>query len=171
MVREYGERAVMFFVLCLRRQIINVFFVPYKMRHVTMKQLPFRPKGIGTSRSDLANGARMMGISRYMGSYFRDEKLPKAGKFIVNIDSSKGNGTHWVAVDADNKIYFDPFGAPPVDEVMKIVNRYSDFQIQNFNEDTCGEYCLYFLKHSSSDDNSNIRTLLCILRPAVPAAL
>lgn len=93
-----------------------------------------------------------------------DYKEPSYG--IINMmDSTAGNGSHWVAYyipppskklnglsTADKNYYFDSYGAPPPEEVitfLKTKNRkivYNDQQLQKLNTDTCGEYCLHWLK-------------------------
>ena len=40
---------------------------------------------------------------------------------VVNLDSFKGPGTHWVAYG--NKWYFDSYGLPPPKEILKYVNQ------------------------------------------------
>jgi hypothetical protein len=89
----------------------------------------------------------------------RNDILPKSGKFIMNLDDRNGDGTHWVAVDIDNKLYFDSFGAPPPNEVCHLINGWNDEQLQAITDDKCGEYCLYFLKHSSNNKNKNLELL------------
>ena len=88
-------------------------------------------------------------------------KLPKTTKnIIINLDSSRGEGTHWVCLynTPDYKFYFSSFGDNPPKEVIKFFNRseapvreYSDTQIQEFNTFYCGQisiYILYCLNHN-----------------------
>ena len=60
-------------------------------------------------------------------------------------------GTHWVAlydVRPTICIYFDSFGAPPPNEVMKMMKAtkkncvYSNFEVQNYFSQNCGYYCV-----------------------------
>ena len=45
----------------------------------------------------------------------------KNESLIINLDSNKGSGTHWVAVKkrGDKILYFDPFGIQPPKEVIR----------------------------------------------------
>lgn len=87
----------------------------------------------------------------------RDSLPPKVHKYesgIINMDSSKGPGTHWTAFTKKNKnvVYFDSYGnlQPPL-ELIKYLNSsggvnitYNYDRFQN-NSYKCGHYCLKFL--------------------------
>jgi hypothetical protein len=86
------------------------------------------------------------------------KNLPvKKGNCIINLQSSfQGGGTHWVALDIQDKdiFYFDSFGIICTSEVTtfckKIPNStlaYNDLQIQHIDAQTCGWYCISFLFH------------------------
>lgn len=71
---------------------------------------------------------------------------------IVNLDSSAGEGTHWVCYRKDGMTvhYFDSFGnlKPPGELVLyfsgcKIYYNYR--RVQNFDSVNCGHLCLKFL--------------------------
>jgi len=54
------------------------------------------------------------------------DTLPNTGPLrnesgVVNLDSSKGMGTHWVCYmkKSKNVEYYDSFGAPPPAEIQK----------------------------------------------------
>lgn len=77
---------------------------------------------------------------------------------VINLDSEKGEGTHWVAYFKKNKTvkYFDSFGnLKPTIELIKYFNRgnkknkinvtYNYKRYQNYNEINCGHLCLEFL--------------------------
>ena len=74
---------------------------------------------------------------------------------IVNLnDSDKNINGHWCLcfIDNEQKIYYFSYGDPIPIEVkqymMEVDDRLilsSNFQIQNFNEDTCGLYCILIL--------------------------
>ena len=84
-------------------------------------------------------------------------KIPKTTKYVImNLDSSKNAGTHWVAIfnTPDYKLYFSSFGDPPSDNVIKFMNKtttkttvreYSDFLIQEFDTEYCGQISLFVL--------------------------
>lgn len=71
---------------------------------------------------------------------------------VVNLDSVKSDGTHWVAYKKKRNIvnYFDSFGnlQPPLElqryfKKCKIYYNYSRYQ--TFNSVNCGHLCLQFL--------------------------
>ncbi|KAI8124135.1 hypothetical protein CVS40_5184 [Lucilia cuprina] len=93
-------------------------------------------------------------ISFFRGVYMRD-KLPVKAKSrecgIINLDTYKGPGSHWVAYNKnkDNAEYFDSFGnlQPPV-EVLKYLGNnvtYNYERKQQFNSYNCGHLCLKYL--------------------------
>lgn len=84
------------------------------------------------------------------------DTLPSAPKenesAIVNLDSSFGNGTHWVCYKKVKDIvyYFDSFGnlKPPRELLQYFGNcdiYYNYERKQNFNSVVCGHLCLQFL--------------------------
>lgn len=73
---------------------------------------------------------------------------------IVNLDSYKSHGTHWVAYAKINNYceYFDSFGdLKPPTEFVKYMNgneiNYNYTRFQNFNTVNCGHLCLNFLNN------------------------
>ena len=74
---------------------------------------------------------------------------------IVNLNDSDNNvNGHWCLsfINDDQKVYYSSFGDPIPNQVkefmMKIDDRKilsSNFQIQDFNTDTCGLYCILIL--------------------------
>lgn len=76
----------------------------------------------------------------------RTDNLPLEGNYVLNLDSSEGPGTHWVAVYGDE--YYDSFGVdPPKILAKKRVINYN--QTQDLKSNLCGLYaCLYiFLRN------------------------
>ena len=84
--------------------------------------------------------------------------------FILNLDNSRGEGTHWVAVFIDPTFdrsleYFDSFGKPPTENFMRGIKRviaainpetYLKFKVntvkqQRVTSDLCGYYAMYFI--------------------------
>lgn len=83
------------------------------------------------------------------------DKLPKIPHNvecgIINLDSDKGHGTHWVAYYKfnDNVEYYDSFGnlQPPI-EVLKYLGnniKYNYESHQKMNTFNCGHLSLQFL--------------------------
>lgn len=95
-------------------------------------------------------------IPYFRGVFMRDS-LPKSPKKvecgIVNLDSSKNNGTHWVAYVKNNSYceYFNSYGdlSPPL-ELKKYFKKYDIYYnydtYQKFNTVNCGHLCLKYLK-------------------------
>lgn len=107
-----------------------------------------------TTNIELENASNKLKLKNFRGVYMRDElkfKPLKKECGILNLDCSKNSGTHWVAwfKDEKDKIYFDSFGVQPPLELIKYLKSpilYNTFQIQNYNDTNCGEWCLYVLK-------------------------
>jgi len=69
---------------------------------------------------------------------------------ILNMDTSKNVGTHQVCwyKNGKDKIYLDSFGVQPPLELIKYLSSpivYSTYQIQQYNDSNCSEWCLYIL--------------------------
>ena len=69
--------------------------------------------------------------------------LTNPGMYIINLDDSKGPGTHWVAMisnSEDKAIYFGSFGVPPPEEVINVHDHwyYNYCQYQNPRSVMCG---------------------------------
>lgn len=104
------------------------------------------------------------------GCYFKDE-LPRQLKYntgyIINLDNSMdegGNlneGSHWTCLQVnkypDGKIepiFFDPYGAPPSESVIKFIKNncakflpHTNKDIQSLMNNACGWYCCAFLHY------------------------
>lgn len=96
-----------------------------------------------------------IGIPHFRGVFMRNNLPKKSWKKecgIVNLDSTEGFGTHWVAYRKKNHNvaeYFDSFGdlKPPKELVnyLKCEIFYNRDRYQNFNSKNCGRLCLEFL--------------------------
>ena len=93
------------------------------------------------------------------------DTLPKSGVSerecgVVNLDSSKGSGTHWVSYYKHGtvRIYFDSFGQVTPIEIQKylktkrefckniaVIQRNTDI-VQHINTTNCGHLCLLILE-------------------------
>ena len=77
--------------------------------------------------------------------------------FVVNTDNHTKSGMHWIAIyadTADNILYFDSFGLPPLipDHINRIRKNCKQFRwnvtrIQGDSSDVCGQYCIMFLTY------------------------
>ena len=75
------------------------------------------------SNFDIDDAVIKLNIPHYTGWYSRDDPIAVRDKqcFILNLDDSKGGGTHWVAFVkyGDKKFYFDSYGLQPPSEIVK----------------------------------------------------
>jgi hypothetical protein len=82
----------------------------------------------------------------------RDEikKKIKHGFTIINLNTSKQDGSHWTAVlyTPLTSFYWDSFGFVPPQELEEVIKpyEYNNTDIQDFNSDACGHYCIAFIK-------------------------
>ena len=90
------------------------------------------------------------------GVFAKDQiKKPlKDGFYIINLDNSDGNGTHWTALYKINdafSLYWDSFGFPPPEYIDNILYKYdyNKKQIQDIDSTSCGFYCVAFIKFLS----------------------
>ena len=79
---------------------------------------------------------------------------------VVNLDSSEGDGTHWVAYykSGENRIYFDSFGLDPPNEVKKYLSLpllTQTYQLQKTDDVICGHLCVFVLKELTSGKQFN----------------
>ena len=101
----------------------------------------------------------MKDVPTFLGCFARDEvkTIPKKKDccFIVNLDKSSGQGTHWVAVNIDSKLQYtesyDSFGIMPCLEVIAYMKKYKKpihyqtEQLQGDHSILCGYYCCDYL--------------------------
>jgi hypothetical protein len=120
-----------------------------------IENLPKRP----LSNYDILKCVDRLKIPYFRGVFMRDAlplKIKENESAIVNLDSIKGEGTHWVCYfkEGFHVQYFDSFGnlKPPI-ELQKYFNsgahrtlvRYNYFPRQQGNTVNCGHLCLDFL--------------------------
>jgi len=89
---------------------------------------------------------------KYLGSFSYDKKpILKNNQYcILNTDSSKRNGTHWVAVcRLNNKNYFyDSFGRYQSRLIPKLKGKFINSDLDTEQQDAesdCGQRCLSWL--------------------------
>ena len=120
---------------------------------------------MGTTDGFLRNEAKRLKIKNFRGVFMSDELPDKPLENecgIINLESSKLQGSHWCCwwKAGNDKYYFDSYGILPPKKIVKYLKSpivYSTFQLQQFNEDTCGEWCIYMLnKLNKGDDYKNI---------------
>ena len=112
----------------------------------------------------LEEKVKELNIKNFRGVFMRDtlpNKIKNNEVGIVNLDSIKNSGTHWVCYykNKDKCYYFDSFGLDPPIELQKYLNsdiELSTFQIQKFNIHHCGYYCILVLKLLEKYNYKNI---------------
>lgn len=112
------------------------------------------------SNFQILDAAKKLKIKNIRGVFVRDDLPGRPKKVecgILNLDNSKGNGTHWTAwiKNGNEKLYFDSYGlAPPVElvEYLKKPVYYNSERIQPDGEVFCGHLCLYVLKKCESEN-------------------
>ena len=104
------------------------------------------------SNFDIERAAR--GIPHFRGVFMRDGLPPTIMRQecgVVNLDSSSGGGTHWVAYHRDRQaaVYFDSYGLDPPLEIARYLGcpvRTQTFQLQAPDDVICGHLCLNVLR-------------------------
>ena len=92
----------------------------------------------------------------------RDEanEINDDGFYIVNLDKSTGRGTHWTSLYYHplKSYYFDSFGFVPPEEIEDVIMPYNhnNKDIQDYNSDACGYYCIAFIKLLHSKINKEM---------------
>src|SRR6266853_4571489 len=111
-----------------------------------------------TTDTELDKMAKDLNIKNYRGCFMRftlPDKPLESECGIINFQAeSEGNGSHWtcwynnVSGMTNTKIFFDPFGTNPPDELVKYLGSRilsNTFQIQKINSDICGELSILIL--------------------------
>ena len=81
--------------------------------------LPNKP----LSNFEIIDAAKMLSLDGFRGVFLRDT-LPTKTKLndcgVLNLDSSSGDGTHWVMQfkKGKEKFYFDSYGVQPPSELI-----------------------------------------------------
>ena len=94
----------------------------------------------------------------------------KHGFYIINLDTSKNDGTHWTVCYNHplKSCYFDSFGfVPPLELEQKIKPYlYNDKDIQDWNSDACSWYAISFIKflHDKIDKETAFKEFLKLFK-------
>ena len=124
-----------------------------------------------TNDIQLKEYAKKMGLP-LNNILMRDEMnhLNQDGFYIINLDDSNGNGTHWTSLFYHplNSYYFDSYGFVPPLEVEKKIRPYiyNDADIQDFNSEACGYYALAFIKflHDKTNKETAFKEFLNLFK-------
>ena len=113
------------------------------------------------SNHEIIDAAKKLSLYEFRGLFLRNT-LPKNPKLnecsILNLDSSSGDGTHWVMSfkKGKDKFYFDSFGVQPPNELIAHVKAplfYNCERVQQNSEVICGHLCLFTLNQLSLENN------------------
>jgi hypothetical protein len=115
---------------------------------------------IPLSNVEIDDAVKQLLIPNFRGCYCINilPKLPhRMETGILNLDNSKGDGTHWTAWlrNTNKKMYFDSYGLQPPIELIKYLGAslyYNTDCIQPRDTVVCGHLCLYVLKRLSNGD-------------------
>ena len=115
--------------------------------------LPNKP----LSNLEIIDTAKKLSLDGFRGVFLRDTlptktKLNECGVF--NLDSSSGDGTHWVTwfKKGKEKFYFDSYGMQPPSELIDYLKSpifYNSERVQQNGEVFCCHLCLFALKQLS----------------------
>ena len=125
---------------------------------------------MGLSNFDILKIAKYLEIPNFKGVFTRDqlpEKIGNRESGIVNFNTSKEPGSHWVAYfrDGSKKIYFDSFGQVIPTEIQQYLKTKDEYRnnlpvierntdvVQEPNTVICGHLCLYVLDNLSKGVN------------------
>ena len=136
------------------------------------EQEEYTPKLLSNEDIDKLLSARYgdRKLKSYAGCFMKDQlddMTPERNKmYVINLDKEGGPGTHWVLVSHleysgsgnTHIFYFNSFGLPPPDVVLKFMNRakntkgkkktmfYNTCQVQDSDSVNCGYYVVYVAK-------------------------
>ena len=115
--------------------------------------LPNKP----LSNLEINDAAKWLSLNGFRGVCLNDA-LPKKAKLnecgILNLDSSSGEGIHWVMwfKKGNDKLYFDSYGLQPSSELIAYLKSsifYNSERVLENGEVFCGHLCLFALKQLS----------------------
>ena len=119
--------------------------------------LPNKP----LSNLKIIDAAKKLSLYGFRGVFLRDTlptktKLNECG--ILNIDSSSGDGTHWVMwfKKGKDKFYFDSYGVKPPSELIAYLELpifFNSERVQQNGGVFCGHLCHFALKQLSWGNN------------------
>ena len=103
---------------------------------------------------DMANALRIPNFHCCMCDELNNIEVNKPLNIICNIQTSNQTGSHWTLayISDEEKIFYCPFGSNIPIEIKNFLLHIddmpiltSDIQIQPFDSDECGLYCLLIL--------------------------
>ena len=130
-------------------EIPNILVVSVTLPNKQLSNLEI----IDTAKRLSVNGFREVFLR---GTFHKKAKLNECG--ILNLDSSSGDGTHWVMwfKKGKEKFYFDSYGVQPPSGLIAFLKSpifYNSERVQQNGEVFCGHLCLFTLKQLSLGNN------------------
>ena len=113
------------------------------------------------SNLEIIDAVKTLSLDGFRGVFLRDT-FPKKAKLkecgILNLDSSSGDGTHWVMwfKKGKDKFYLDIYGVHPASELIAYLKSpifFNSERVQQNGEVFCGHLCLFTLKQLSLGNN------------------
>ena len=113
------------------------------------------------SNLEIIDAAKKLSMYGFRWVFSRDI-LPKKAKLnecgILNLDSSSGDGRHWVMCfkKGKDKFYFDSYGVQPPSELIAYLKSqifYNSEWVQQNGEVFCGHLCLFVLKQLTLENS------------------
>lgn len=99
-------------------------------------------------------------VDKYRGCFMSDqgENIKDGYYYVYNLNNSKQNGSHWVALYKNKfgkSYYFDSYGFIADKEIEPYIKPYiyNKKQIQDINSTSCGYYCIAFIVFMYFSDN------------------
>jgi len=96
-----------------------------------------------------------------IGVFMKDELnfIKRDGYYVINLDSSVNNGSHWVClvVKGNDNFYFDSFGCVCPTEVLNFINSkyaFNNWICQDLKSSNCGFFCIGLLIYLKKDKQS-----------------
>ena len=115
------------------------------------------------SNLEIIDAAKKLSLYEFRGSFLIDTlptktKLNECSIYILNLDSSSGDGTLWVMWfrKGKEKVYCDSYGLQPSSELIAYLKSpifYNSERVQQNGEVFCGNLCLFALKQLSLGNN------------------
>lgn len=83
-------------------------------------------------------------------------KKTKIMNIIINLETSRQSGSHWVSLykNNNNYIYCDSYGVSPDKNILQFCKKNlgcNTFIIQNINSTNCGLFCVSFLYYMNTN--------------------
>ena len=123
-----------------------------KFLNKSLKEFLWKYGSDTTTNFDLKKIAKDLGIKCHIimcdeiNNYLDKENL------IINLQTIKEKGSHWVLCSKKFKIYFDSYGVVPIKNIDTYLQNhnvekfvYNTIQVQENNTKICGQLCLYVL--------------------------